>query len=216
MPEAVPILNWLLADDNPGVRVRALTGLCEYPQDHREVMASRCLVIQTLPAARDLSWMEMKGQRLTYRLTALAESGLTCEDIPLEMAVDKALSQPFDANCGELMAFRVLVMLGYGHDPRLGERLAKLHEVQLPDGGWLCLRRVGKLKKTPKSCIRAGMHGLLFFAELRRKGLQASGERTFSFPSNTFESVCPACGTTIRKEPYLGGAIYFCAGCQEL
>jgi hypothetical protein len=132
MPEAVPILSWLLEDDNPGVRVRALTGLCEYPQDHREVMASRCLVLQTLPAARDLSWMEMKGQSLTYHLTALAESGLTCEDIPLETAVDKVLSQPFDANCGELMAFRALVVLGYGHDPRIGECLAKLQEVQLP------------------------------------------------------------------------------------
>lgn len=27
---------------------------------------------------------------------------------------------------------------------------------------------------------------------------------------------CPACGETIRKEPYLGGAIYYCPGCQAL
>ena len=31
---------------------------------------------------------------------------------------------------------------------------------------------------------------------------------------NTAGKPCPACGTTIRKEPYLGGAIYFCAECQ--
>jgi len=33
---------------------------------------------------------------------------------------------------------------------------------------------------------------------------------------NTVDTPCPACGTTIRKEPYLGGAIYFCHGCQKL
>jgi formamidopyrimidine-DNA glycosylase len=33
---------------------------------------------------------------------------------------------------------------------------------------------------------------------------------------NTVDSPCPTCGTIIRKEPYLGGAIYYCAGCQRL
>ena len=27
---------------------------------------------------------------------------------------------------------------------------------------------------------------------------------------------CPACGEIIRKEPYLGGSIYYCPGCQRL
>ena len=165
------ILNWLLEDDNPGVRTRTLTGLCGYPEDHPAVTASRRLVIRTLPAARDLSWMSLKGQILTYNLTALAESGLTGQDIPVKTVVDKILAQPFDASCGDLMALRALVMLGYGNDPRLEERLTTLKDVQLPDGGWLCLHRVRKLKRVPKSCIRADMHGLLLFAELKRAGL---------------------------------------------
>lgn len=33
---------------------------------------------------------------------------------------------------------------------------------------------------------------------------------------NTVDSPCPVCGTTIRKEAYLGGSIYSCAGCQPL
>ncbi|MBN1246601.1 MAG: endonuclease VIII, partial [Anaerolineae bacterium] len=33
---------------------------------------------------------------------------------------------------------------------------------------------------------------------------------------NTVGTPCPACGTVIRKEPYLGGTIYYCAGCQAL
>lgn len=176
MSENEPILSWLLEDDNPGVRVRALTGLCEYPADHHTVTASRRLAIQALSAASDLSWMDMKGQILAYNLTALAESGLTCEDVPVEPAASKILTQPFDASCGDLMALRALVMLGYGSDPRIQERLVTLRDVQLPDGGWLCLHRVRKMKKIPKSCIRAAMHGLLLFAELRRTGLHSSGD----------------------------------------
>ena len=33
---------------------------------------------------------------------------------------------------------------------------------------------------------------------------------------NTVDTPCPACGTAIRKEAYLGGSIYYCAGCQKL
>lgn len=33
---------------------------------------------------------------------------------------------------------------------------------------------------------------------------------------NTVDKPCPVCGTSIRKEPYLGGAIYYCAECQPL
>jgi formamidopyrimidine-DNA glycosylase len=33
---------------------------------------------------------------------------------------------------------------------------------------------------------------------------------------NTVDMPCPACGMIIRKQAYLGGSIYFCAGCQEL
>jgi formamidopyrimidine-DNA glycosylase len=31
---------------------------------------------------------------------------------------------------------------------------------------------------------------------------------------NTSGKPCPVCGTTIRKEPYLGGSIYYCERCQ--
>jgi formamidopyrimidine-DNA glycosylase len=33
---------------------------------------------------------------------------------------------------------------------------------------------------------------------------------------NTVGAPCPVCGTAIKKEPYLGGSIYYCAGCQSL
>jgi len=33
---------------------------------------------------------------------------------------------------------------------------------------------------------------------------------------NTVNQSCPVCGTPIRKEAYLGGAIYYCPSCQKL
>ncbi len=33
---------------------------------------------------------------------------------------------------------------------------------------------------------------------------------------NTVDTPCPACGTLIKKEPYMGGSIYYCGGCQKL
>jgi len=33
---------------------------------------------------------------------------------------------------------------------------------------------------------------------------------------NTAGAPCPACGTLIQKEPYMGGSIYVCEGCQRL
>ena len=32
---------------------------------------------------------------------------------------------------------------------------------------------------------------------------------------NTVDTPCPACGTTIKKEAYMGGSVYYCGGCQS-
>jgi formamidopyrimidine-DNA glycosylase len=42
------------------------------------------------------------------------------------------------------------------------------------------------------------------------------GGYTTVLSKNTVGLPCPACGTIIRKEPYMGGSIYYCAGCQML
>jgi formamidopyrimidine-DNA glycosylase len=44
---------------------------------------------------------------------------------------------------------------------------------------------------------------------------QPGGYKTI-LSRNTVDMPCPACGTIIRKEAYLGGSIYYCAGCQGL
>ena len=43
----------------------------------------------------------------------------------------------------------------------------------------------------------------------------AGGYQTI-LSKNTVGKLCPACDTVIRKEPYLGGSIYFCEACQKI
>ncbi|HEX2947618.1 MAG TPA: endonuclease VIII [Clostridia bacterium] len=43
-----------------------------------------------------------------------------------------------------------------------------------------------------------------------------SGGYVTSLSKNTADKPCTVCGTTIKKENYLGGSIYYCAGCQRL
>lgn len=59
-------------------------------------------------------------------------------------------------------------------------------------------------------------------AEMVRQGGRDTERDLFGRPGgyhtvlskNTLGQPCPECGTIIRKEPYLGGAIYYCATCQ--
>jgi formamidopyrimidine-DNA glycosylase len=44
---------------------------------------------------------------------------------------------------------------------------------------------------------------------------QPGGYRTI-LSKNTLEQPCPRCNGAIRKEAYLGGAVYYCPGCQNL
>ena len=169
------VLHWLLEKDNPGVRARTLTGLCGLPDDDPQVMAARALAARTLDMARDLGWMEQKGLALVKGVTALAEWGLTRQHVPIDPAADRLLAQPYDANCADMMALRALVMLGYGTDARVQSRLEQAAGTQLPDGGWLCLHRLNKMRRVPKSCYKAAMHALLLAGELRKCGLSLAG-----------------------------------------
>jgi formamidopyrimidine-DNA glycosylase len=46
--------------------------------------------------------------------------------------------------------------------------------------------------------------------------LGAPGGYMTRMSRNTAGQACPVCGTPIRKEAYMGGSIYYCAGCQRM
>ncbi len=164
-------LFWLLDVRNPGVRVRTLTGLCGAPQDSPEVQEAKKAVLAWLPAAQDPGGMNLEGLKLLYLPVALAECGLTRADIDISPVVERLLSNNFEAACGDMIALRALVMLGFQDDPRVMARLEAMNECQLPDGGWFCAHRLKKMKRIPKSCYKDAMHALLLAAELHRAGI---------------------------------------------
>jgi len=61
-------------------------------------------------------------------------------------------------------------------------------------------------------------------SEMTAKGGRDTENDLFGMPGgyrtilseNTAGRPCPECGTPIKKEAYLGGSIYFCAGCQRI
>lgn len=168
-------LDWLLDEDNPGVRVRALTGLCGLLDDDERVIAARDLVSRRLEVARDLSWIEHDSVKVVQNVLALAESGLMRETTSIDPLVNRWLTGDFDANCFDYMIIRLFFMLGYGDDDRIRTRLLQMAESQLPDGGWICLHRLRKMNRVPKSCIKANMHALLLLSEMKLHGISFSG-----------------------------------------
>jgi len=113
-----------------------------------------------------------------YYLNAFAECGLTYEDVPLsrEKSIHFGTRRGFDHGCGDYMRLRALVRLGLAGEPTVAAIIRRLAERQLPDGGFLCLHRLDKLQRIPKSCVKANMHALLFCAECRKRGIQADIE----------------------------------------
>ncbi|MEN6355522.1 MAG: hypothetical protein ABFD83_00395 [Armatimonadota bacterium] len=168
-------LDWLLGEDNPGVRVRTLIGLCGLPNDDSQVITARSLVTRTLDVASDLSWIENDSVKIVQNVVALAESGLTRNDVFIDPLMSRWLDGGFDANCFDYLIMRLFLMLGYGDDDRIKSRLAQMAESQLPDGGWICLHRLNKMKRVPKSCIKANMHALLLLAEMKQRGVAFAG-----------------------------------------
>ncbi len=157
------LINWLLEDKNPAVKYRTQTELLGQNGDKRAVIE---WITEKLPE----NWQETKGLWYRYYVTALAECGLSYEDIPTEKFATAftELTEKFDCNCGDFMLLTALMKLGYAQHPVIENTLDHLRSCSLPDGGYLCLHRVNKLKYTPKSCYKADLHALMFFAECKK------------------------------------------------
>ena len=160
------VIRWLLGDDNPAIKYRTQTELLN-------AAADKTPVITWLNTYLPADWKERKGLWSVYFLNSFAECGLTFEDTELNVktAIGFNMDAPFDYGCGDFMRLRALVRLGLGYEPAVADIIKKLSERQLPDGGFLCLHRLDKLKYVPKSCIKVNMHALLFCAECKKKGI---------------------------------------------
>ncbi len=166
------VISWLLEEENPAVQYRTKTELLGEPADNEKVLK---WIDTVLPE----EWYERNGLWYRYYITALAECGLTCDDIKIGY-VEKAfheLSNSIDCNCGDFMLLRSLVKMGYGDGELIKQITGKLCMHMLPDHGFLCLHRVNKLKYTPKSCYKDNLHALLFLSECSKKGIVCGIEK---------------------------------------
>ena len=166
------VINWLLEDENPAVKYRTQTELLGEATDKSPVIS---WVNKFLPA----DWMEREGLWSVYYLTTFAECGLTFEDVPLDRkkAIHFGNDNRFENSCGDYMRLRALVRLGIVNEPGLSEIISGSSEKQLPDGGFLCLHRIDKMNRIPKSCVKANMYALMFCAESRKKGIKTDIEK---------------------------------------
>ena len=160
------MLNWLLEESNPVIRYRTQTELLHTTGDKH---AAREWLLSSLPK----DWQERTGMWAMYYLTAFAECGLTAVDIPLDTVriLGSRNAVPFEHGCADYMSLRTLVRLGLGSEPAVAEIIRRLPEEQMTDGGFFCLPRRNKLKRTPKSCVKAAVHALLFCGECRKQGI---------------------------------------------
>jgi len=166
------VISWLLEEDNPAIAYRTRTELLGLP-------SSKTVVLEWIYNFIPKDWYKTKGLWYRYYITALAECGLTLEDIKREY-LEKAFSElenTFDCNCADFLLLRSLAKLGYPNEPVICKIINELKDIILPDNGFLCLHRLKKLKYTPKSCYKANLHALLFFAEIHKIGLKSNVEK---------------------------------------
>jgi len=180
------VLNWLLEDNNPAIKYRALTEICGKPPEEEECQKTYGLIwtqksISNMMGKQDKNglWESEKryyGNFLDLKyLTAFAEHGLQ-KDIRLDRLVDYSVDIFKSAKKGELggcaapLTLRALVMLGYHERDDVAGLVARFAEEQLYDGGFMCKRLLDR-KPGRKSCYKAALTGMLLYAECKRKNI---------------------------------------------
>ncbi len=137
---------------------------------------------------------------------------------PLSAAFDRAyFDSLFDEQTGKLPAKAFLAT---------EQRIPGLGNGVLQDILWTARvhprRKMATLSPADVQAMYEAVKSLL--AEMTARGGRDTERDLFGRPGgyrtvlskNTVGTPCPACGTAIQKEAFLGGAIYYCPGCQPL
>ena len=136
---------------------------------------------------------------------------------PLTTAFDRTyFNSLFDENTPKLSAKAFLAT---------EQRISGLGNGVLQDILWTAhihpKRKMSEMSEPEIAAMYAAIKNIL--AAMTAQGGRDTERDLFSQPGgyktilskNTVDTPCPVCFSIIRKEPYLGGAIYFCPGCQK-
>ncbi len=197
------VIEWLLEEDQPGVRYRALTEIDGRPARDPEVLRARREIprrgwVADILAVRAPGgwWVGEENLYLpkylstNWRMLVLAELGASRE-IPAVRASCELWMRRFPLRGGGVggnsrgtghhcvvgnMA-RALIRLGYGDDPRVRKSLDWLVETADPKGGWSCFGRGRNLDS---------WEGLSAFAAYPRARWTAGMQRCVDLASEFF------------------------------
>ena len=189
------VVQWLLQDDEPSVRMRTLRELLDFDDSAAEVRQTKSAILQSIPV-RDLLgkmhpdgyWLQTNYKKVTvgddvlygsfgsthFCLAYLAELGMDRTQPEVEKAIERYLNlQKPDGDwlnhysCLLGYNIRTFILLGYHDDAILKRSVELMLQTVREDGGYLCDWHEGKYKtKQVKSCIRGSVKCLLAFAEL--------------------------------------------------
>ena len=177
------ILEWLLDEKNPEVRLRTLTEYKKLPGDDEHVSDCKRMLLQSKVYERGLKKLKKEKSWDKYdAILAFAEWGLTREDIgeDIDSDVFELIERTgFKLLCGEPLLLRNLVKLGYCQEEIVKSEVESVLRLIKDDGGFGCIstnKKINDPRKPHKSCARLTVEYLLLVAELHLLGYRTACE----------------------------------------
>ncbi len=165
------VSDWILEDETPEVKYRAMTELLCMKKDEPEVVKAynRLLVSDTVRLIMDKFKLNNKWEDINA-LCSLAEIGLTREDVPIDGYIERIIKRINQSSmkCAKTLLLRNLVILGYYEHPWVKEQISLSFSTISEDGVFRCLDK-GKKRNDSRlpemGCYRQTTTYLLLAAE---------------------------------------------------
>ena len=177
------ILEWLLEEETPEVRLRTLKEYMKLPDGDEKVIECKKLLLQGKMYERALKKLRKdKPWDKFDAVMAFAEWGLTRKDIGKD--IDDEVFALIDTTgfkmlCGEPYLLRNLVKLGYDQEDTVKDEITCVLSGIKEDGGFGCIstnKKINDPGKPHKSCARLTVEYLLLAAELHLLGYRTDCE----------------------------------------
>ena len=177
------ILDWLLEEETPEVRLRTLKEYMKLPDDDEKVIECKKRLLESKTYERVLKKLRKdKPWDKFDAIMAFAEWGLTRKDVGKDIddeVFGLIQSTGFKMLCGEPYLLRNLVKLGYDREDTVKNEIACVLSGIKEDGGFGCIstnKKANDPRKPHKSCARLTVEYLLLVAELHLLGYRTECE----------------------------------------
>ena len=181
------ILEWLLEEQTPEVRLRTLKEYEKLTENDERIVACKKLLLRSKVYERGLKKLRSDKPWAKYdAILAFAEWGLTRADIGKDIDGEVfALieSTGFKMLCGEPLLLRNLVKLGYGQEEIVKNEIDSVLGLIKENGGFGCIstnKKINDPRKPHKSCARLTVEYLLLAAELHLLGYRPACEKALT------------------------------------